>query len=60
MTECKHRYESVVRKVQEWKKNYTKDSNYDYQVLNQEEMIIFCQKCGSSKDLCTVDLSEKK
>jgi hypothetical protein len=46
---CKHDFRDVIVKKQEWKKNYTKDSKYDYQTLVQEEVYIYCNKCGEHK-----------
>lgn len=46
---CKHRYDKVIKKVEEWKQNYTANNCYDYTTLTQEEIHIYCIKCGDFK-----------
>lgn len=57
---CKHNYEPIIRKVQQWKKQYTKDCRYDYAVLTQEEIYLYCIKCWDYKNIIKVEKEDKE
>lgn len=46
---CKHDFRDVIIKKQELNKNYTTSYKYDYHTLVQEEVYIYCNKCGEHK-----------
>lgn len=57
--EHEHNYvpEKIVHQVRS--KEYLTDGKYDLVTLDQQQIIIFCTKCGDSKEIPLVTTKEK-